>query len=171
MLEARKDAETIWYQVVWEETKYASNVIDYNINKEQTKDLSAEINANNQTTTGMANVIPWINAPKLIAETSIIWDLWWGWWGWARIVEISDYLSIDEWQPVVDAILWWEFVIVYCKFKSYSTVRTFYFLPCEYKAWEAMVFYSIHPRIKWFSISCNVTMWVITSITTSNWTP
>jgi hypothetical protein len=33
-------------------------VIDYNINEEQTKDVSATINANNQTTTGMATVIP-----------------------------------------------------------------------------------------------------------------
>ena len=38
------------------------NVIDYDIENEETKDTSAVINANNQTTTGMANVIPWINA-------------------------------------------------------------------------------------------------------------
>lgn len=72
-------AEEIWFNYVWEEKKDASNVIDYNINSEQTKDLFAEINANNQTTTGMATVIPWINAPKLRAATSIV-----GWaGGWA----------------------------------------------------------------------------------------
>ena len=80
VLEARKNAETVWYPVVWETEKDASNVIDYDIHDEITKDTSSVINANNDTTTGMANVIPWINAPKLIASTSIIWDLWW--WGW-----------------------------------------------------------------------------------------
>lgn len=66
-------AEEIWYPVVWEEIKNASNVIDYNINQEQTKDASSITNANNQTTTWLATVIPWINAPKLIADTSIVW--------------------------------------------------------------------------------------------------
>ena len=76
VLEARKDAETVWYPVVWETEKDASNVIDYNIHDEITKDTSSVINANNDTTTGMANVIPWINAPKLIANTSIYWAWW-----------------------------------------------------------------------------------------------
>lgn len=71
LLDAWYKAEKVWYNYVWEETKDASNVIDYNIRSEQSKDISAEINANNQTTTGMANVIPWINAPKLIEDTSI----------------------------------------------------------------------------------------------------
>ena len=81
VLESRKDAEKVWFPVVWEEEKDASNVIDYDIHDEITKDTSSVINANNDTTTGMANVIPWINAPKLIATTSIIWWTWWG-WGW-----------------------------------------------------------------------------------------
>lgn len=72
VLEAWKDAEKIWYPIVWEEREQNSNVIDYDIRSEQTKDISAEINANNQTTTGMATVIPWVNAPKLIESTSII---------------------------------------------------------------------------------------------------
>jgi hypothetical protein len=38
--------------------KDAESVIDYNIREEQTKDMFAEKNANNQTTTGMANIIP-----------------------------------------------------------------------------------------------------------------
>ena len=79
VLSARENAEKIWYAIIWEETKEASNVIDYNINSEITKDTSAVFNANNDTTTGMANVIPWVNAPKLIAKTSIIWietDSW-----------------------------------------------------------------------------------------------
>jgi hypothetical protein len=73
VLEARKDAEKVWYPVVWEEIKDASNVVDYDIRDEETKDTSAMINSNNQTTTGMATVIPWVNAPKLIASTSVIW--------------------------------------------------------------------------------------------------
>ena len=72
VLEARKDAEKVWFPVVWEATKDGSNVVDYDIREEQTKDISAEINANNQTTTGMATVIPWVNAPKLLESTSII---------------------------------------------------------------------------------------------------
>ena len=88
VLEARYKAEKIWYPVVWEKTKDASNVIDYNINGEITKDISSVINANNETTTGMANVIPWVNAPKLIASTSIIWDIWW--WG-------SKYMETTLW--------------------------------------------------------------------------
>lgn len=72
LLDAWANAEKISYPVVWEEVKDADNVIDYDIRDEQTKDVSAEINANNQTTTGMANVIPWVNAPKLLESTSII---------------------------------------------------------------------------------------------------
>jgi hypothetical protein len=71
VLEAWQGAEKVWFPVVWEETKDASNVIDYNINKEITIDQSSVPNWNNDTTTGMANVIPWINAPKLISDTSI----------------------------------------------------------------------------------------------------
>ena len=79
VLEARKDAEKVLFPIIWEERKEPSNVVDYDIHDEITKDTSAVINANNNTTTGMANVIPWINAPKLIASTSIIgWEWWWG---------------------------------------------------------------------------------------------
>lgn len=76
VLEARKDAETVWYPVVWETEKDASNVIDYDIREEQTLWQSSVFNANNDTTTGMANVIPWVNAPKLIADTSIYGIKW-----------------------------------------------------------------------------------------------
>ena len=72
VLDARANAEKITYPVVWEKIKDADNVIDYDIREEQTKDISAEINANNMTTTGMATVIPGVNAPKLIESTSII---------------------------------------------------------------------------------------------------
>ena len=92
VLEARENAEKVWYPVIWEEKKDASNVIDYDIHEEITKDTSAVINANNDTTTGMANVIPWINAPKLIASTSIIWSLWWGWWEWG-----SAWANLSAW--------------------------------------------------------------------------
>lgn len=71
VLEARKDAEKVWFPIIWEEEKDASNVIDYNIHEEITIDTSSVFNANNDTTTGMANVIPWVNAPKLIKDTSI----------------------------------------------------------------------------------------------------
>ena len=71
VLEARKDAEKVWYPVIWEEKKDASNVIDYDIHDEITVGSSSVLNANNDTTTGMATVIPWVNAPKLLMDTSI----------------------------------------------------------------------------------------------------
>lgn len=85
VLEAWQDAEKVWFPIIWEERKDPSNVVDYDIHDEITKDTSSVINANNDTTTGMANVIPWINAPKLIASTSIIG--WWLSWGsaWANL--------------------------------------------------------------------------------------
>lgn len=76
ILEARKDAEKIWFPVVWEERKETSNVIDYDIHEEITINTSSVSNANNDTTTGMATIIPWVNAPKLLQNTSIYqnWD-------------------------------------------------------------------------------------------------
>lgn len=71
VLSERENAEKVGYPIVWEEIKEASNVIDYQINEEITKDASGVINTNNDTTTGMATVIPWINAPKLLMWTSI----------------------------------------------------------------------------------------------------
>ena len=88
VLDARKNAEKISYPVVWEETKDTSNVIDYNINQEITIDKSEVPNWNNDTTTGMANVIPWINAPMLISDTSIY-----------------KPIIIDKWPDVT--VEWW----------------------------------------------------------------
>ena len=100
VLDARAEAEKVWYPVVWEEVKEASNVIDYNINEEITKDTSAVFNANNDTTTGMANIIPWINAPKLFAPTSIYWiEEWWdyAWWVYAKY-ELASYIRVPWYQ-------------------------------------------------------------------------
>lgn len=97
VLEAWEWAEKVWYPIIWEKIKDADNIIDYNIQKEVTKDTSAEINANNQTTTGMATVIPWVNAPKLIAKTSIIWidfDAWFQWGVQFRFYEATPNPSI-----------------------------------------------------------------------------
>lgn len=81
VLEAWQDAEKVWFPVVWEEKKDASNIIDYDIHDEVTTDASSVFNANNDTTTGMATVIPWVNAPKLLEWTSIYqnseWLMWW----------------------------------------------------------------------------------------------
>ena len=125
LLDAWINAEKIWYPVVWEKKKDSDNVIDYDIREEITIDWSSVFNANNDTTTGMATVIPWVNAPKLIASTSIYWDLsspiWWvniswtlmlqhpddpskslkSWtmsdeWGWLWFSVTSDWLKIPE---------------------------------------------------------------------------
>lgn len=73
-----KKSNVVGFPVVWEKIQEPENVINYNIREEQTIDDNSVTTANNQTTTGMAREIPWINCPKLIASTSIIWDLWWG---------------------------------------------------------------------------------------------
>ena len=77
VLEARANADVVWYSIIWENTKDASNVIDYDIHDEITVNTSWVINANNDTTTGIATVIPWVNAPKLRMWTSIYidWEL------------------------------------------------------------------------------------------------
>ena len=71
MLEAWEKAEKIWYQYIWEEIREPSNIVEYNINKEITKDASNVINANNDTTTWMATLIYGVNAPKLLEKTSV----------------------------------------------------------------------------------------------------
>lgn len=92
--------EEIWYWIIGAEEKLPNNVIDYNINKEITKDASNVVNANNQTTTGMATVIPWVNAPKILAKTSVIWADWWGWEWWisTSILELSTSERAQTWS-------------------------------------------------------------------------
>lgn len=107
VLSARENAEKIWYQFIWDKTEEASNVIDYNINEEITKDASAVFNANNDTTTGMANVIPWVNAPKLIAQTSIIWidfNAGFQWWAYFRFSN-SQSVICPPWENVTEQIV------------------------------------------------------------------
>ena len=143
VLEARKDAETIWYNILWEEAKSASNVVDYNLNQEITKDTSAASNANNDTTTGMANVIPWINAPKLVYSTSIVWypqypvtvlalkgtwfppSYWW-YFNDNTIVSWED-VTIDANSPEVMYLRRWTYFI-FLKFNSTKTPTITYVL-------------------------------------------
>lgn len=161
-LEAWYKAEKVEFPEVWEAPKESSDVIDYNINEEITKDASAAFNANNDTTTGMATVIPWINAPKLLAETSIIW------WLGKNIVEISDYTSVSEWQPVVDRVLKWEFVVVNAKYTEYSGTTIWYFIPIARTA-TVVRFQSIWVGTQWVRVNCWISWTTITSITTWRW--
>lgn len=164
VLSARYKAEEVWYSIVGEEKKELPNVVDYNTNKEITKDASATENANNQTTTGMAEVIPWVNSPKLIASTSIIWAVW-----WAKIQYISDYKSASEWQPVVDKILKWEFVCVRCIFTERSSLQNYFFIPYLYLSTNIR-FTAIYPWFHRFDIICRLTDDKVTSVSTDNWT-
>lgn len=159
VLQARYKAEEVWYAVVGEKEKELPNVIDYNIKPEITKDASSVVNANNDTTTGMANVIPWVNAPKLIADTSII-DKWWG-----NIVDISDYTSIDEWQPVVDRVLAWEWVCVRCIFSEYALLTTYYFIPVAQSSARIRFQCAVHGDQQ-MKVNCYLSWTTITSITT-----
>lgn len=95
VLEAWQDAEKVWFPVVWEEKKDASNIIDYDIHEEITIDTSSVSNANNDTTTGMATVIPWVNAPKLIESTSIYKNVPDATW-WCHISWTSSYMYYPD---------------------------------------------------------------------------
>lgn len=112
VLEAWEDAEVVWYSIIWEEKKDASNVIDYDIHDELTTESSALFNANNQTTTGVATVIPWVNSPKLIYDTSIIW----GMVNKTAFVNFSWSWSTNEWwvhtwqlRPLTISDQWWAY--------------------------------------------------------------
>lgn len=137
VLDARYKAEKVWYPVVWEEVKDASNVIDYDIHDEITKDASAVINANNQTTTGMANVIPWVNAPKLLADTSIVWipEQEWSFYWKTNVTATTWDFTSTPWNSIVYP---WKYVTV--------TANT---LP--YK-WSTNSKWLVFPMSWWYSI-------------------
>ena len=153
VLEARKDAEKVWFPVVWETTKDSSDVVDYNIREEQTIEQSSVFDANNNTTTWMANVIPWVNSPKLLESTSIYnnipsktayvkvawsWEtnVWWvhTWqlrplsiseqW-WAYIYKIWNYFNwyIETTESCIIIPASWVYMVT-CTY--YSTVNVFY---------------------------------------------
>lgn len=164
VLQARYKAEEVWYAVVGEKEKELPNVIDYNIKPEITKDTSAVENANNDTTTGMADVIPWINAPKLRAETSIAWS------ANQTVVVISDYTSIDERQPIVDRILAWEFVVPLITYTPYSSITRRYMIPITSSDnYDRIRFQSIWVWTQWVRANCWITNGQITSVTFGNW--
>ena len=115
-------ADKVWYPIVWEKIQDADNVVDYAIRPEQTKDTSAEINANNQTTTGMATVIPWVNAPKLLESTSIIktQPTYFSW-----VINVLEQYSEDEdtlrYWKVISSAIWWNWIMLddyYIVFKT-----------------------------------------------------
>ena len=146
LLDARKNADEIGYPVVWEEIKLNANEIPYNIREEQTIDQSSVFTANNDTTTWLATVIPWINAPKLIATTSIYWDLWWEyeevkfWWNIYSTIYIhtsqptvnfttftlSDLwgdLNLTQWTHWIILPIWWWYEFTFTFPTWWSTFR------------------------------------------------
>lgn len=143
VLEARKDAEKVWYPIIWEEKKDPSNVVDYDIHDEITKDTSSVINANNDTTTGMANVIPWINAPKLIASTSILGLEWWG-AAWANLsasisihTDYAETIYLDSKTFTISSEVW------DLKFKQWANwiiipKTATYYLQVAYPKWLSL---------------------------------
>lgn len=151
LLDARADAEKVWYQEIWATTKESGDVVDYNINEEITKDTSNIINSNNQTTTWLATVIPWINAPRLIENTSIYSNtvdaVWWCSIKWSvdfrapeevswRIrnwtIE-SQYWNLDYKNKVTSDVLrnwfempktWWYQITIHYPYRWWSYVNT-----------------------------------------------
>lgn len=130
VLEARENADKVWYPVVWEDIKDASNVIDYDIREEETIEQSSVFDANNDTTTGMANVIPWVNSPKLIQSTSIYdnseWANWWVTASWQATLRYPDdltssiriYTLSDQYWNIPFKIktdwvtVWWNWIVI-----------------------------------------------------------
>jgi hypothetical protein len=118
VLEARYKAEKIWYQFIWEKPKENADVIDYDIHEEITVNASSVFNANNDTTTGMATVIPWVNAPKLLYGTSIIGMAWW--WQYAvgtaacadnRVWDGRDEEALPQWTITLTGYTDWKFIL------------------------------------------------------------
>ena len=114
VLDARKDAEKVWFPIVWEAEKDQSNVVDYDIHWEITIDTSSVFNANNDTTTGMATVIPWVNAPRLLESTSIYRNVANKTWYVKTSASVS--IRIDQWdvltwlvRPVTIQDQWWAY--------------------------------------------------------------
>lgn len=127
VLEARTDAEKVWYPIVWEEVKEESNVIDYDIRQEQTIEQSSVFDWNNDTTTGMANVIPWVNAPKLIESTSIYNNVP----NKTAYVKFSGSWSTLEWgdhtwqlRPLTISDQWWAYTYVLWKYFNWYVETT-----------------------------------------------
>ena len=123
VLEARTDAEKIWFPIIWEQKKDASNVIDYAINEEITIWNNSFINANNDTTTWEATLVYWVNAPRLLENTSIYQNAqppyWWCTATWDFRVTVVDWDTTDY---VKDWVLTEEYWNV--KFKDASTYPT-----------------------------------------------
>ena len=142
VLEARKDAEKIWFPVVWEDGKDASNVIDYNINKEITTEASSVFNANNDTTTGMATVIPWVNAPKLLQNTSIYqnwdWNVWW-------ITATNTIILRNPWE-----ITWY--------IRSWNLSNSYWNLDFKNKS-DGIWSWLVVPKSWWYEVSMTCPNW------------
>lgn len=143
VLDARANAEKITYPVIWEETKDASNVIDYNINEEITTNASSVFNANNDTTTGLATVIPWVNAPKLIQSTSIY--------------QNTDSLS---WG----ASLSWQINLIYpwdtsWNMRSWTISDTYWNIVFNIKSDDTLWNWLVIPVSWWYEISATYPIW------------
>lgn len=162
VLSARENAEMVWYSIIGEKTKEASNVIDYNINEEVTVNTTAVFNANNDTTTGMATVIPWVNAPKLIAQTSILWiDFNAGYVWWVKfqlrtssVIDVpwneDKYVYLDSVYSKTDERWPYDFKFVAWKWLIAPTNWT-YKLECTFFPWW---WWSI-----WFEADYQVIVW------------
>lgn len=107
--------------------------------------------------------VPWVSVPKINWTTSI-YNLP------PTIITISDYESPEEWQPVVDRVLWWEFVVVRCFYTDYSNTFQFFFIPIEYQENYGIRFWCLYMWYKWFRITCFLTGTTVTNIWKAMWT-
>lgn len=117
MLEQRKDADVVGYNVVWEEIPEQQNVINYNIRKELTFEESSVLSVNNNTTTGKANIIPWINTLRMIWKTSV--------YNGIRFEDLVIQSTSDKRSAkrILDWTLEWKIFVVYFKVGNDYIVR------------------------------------------------
>lgn len=143
VLDARYNAEKVWYPVIWEKTKEASDVIDYNINEEITVNTTAVFNANNDTTTGMAKNIPWVNDYRLINNTSIYqpkdWANWWTDWTISSELTRPD----DNTQNL----------------RNFTLSDSFWTLKYSVKTDPTLRWWVVIPRAWWYEISVTRPHW------------
>lgn len=148
VLEARADAETVWYPVVWEETKDASNVIDYNINEEITIDTNSVFNANNDTTTGMSTLTYWVNAPRLLENTSIYQNSQEP--TWSVTLTFSTILSADSPDD---------------RIRSATIVNNYWNLQFKNRGWEVSTAGCVVPVSWWYKLVIQYAEWVWSMLT------
>ena len=138
--------EIIWYPVVWEKEKTADNVIGYSIREEQSVLDYSVLNGASFVSNWEATLIYWVNAPKIISDTSIVerakrelsWcSIAWNFW----YVYLSAYSNETTYATYTISDIVWDYVFETTTYWWYSWVKIPMWWECEITA----------SYIKWFA--------------------